>query len=117
MNHIVINGFSVKGGSNICISNGRVIVDGLDVTPDAKTKNQNITIVVHGNVDHLEASNAYSIDIKGAVHGNVETVSGDVQCGDIQGSVRTVSGDVRSGTVGGSVETLSGDISCQKIKK
>lgn len=104
---IVINGVTITGGRNITIRNGKVIVDGKDVTPNAKE----INISVNGSIDRLEADACQKISITGDV-GNVKTQSGDVDVnGDIKGSVQTMSGDVDcGGPIGGSVSTMSGDI-------
>jgi hypothetical protein len=106
MNRIMINGFTITSGGSINISNGRIIVDGHDVTPDAKT----INIVVHGDVETLSADGVNSLEISGTVAGDVSTQAGDITCGDVKGSVSTMSGDVRCGSIGGNVKTMSGDI-------
>ncbi len=107
MNTIRINGMTITGGRNITVTNGRVTVDGRDITPDAK----DISIQVTGNVERLEADVAHSIAIAGDC-GSVSTQSGDVDVkGSISGNVRTMSGDVESGGhIGGNVSTMSGDI-------
>lgn len=89
------------------ISGGRVIVDGKDVTPDAKE----ITISIEGNVDKLEVDACSKISVTGDV-GHVKTLSGDVDVsGNVSGSVQTMSGDVDcGGSISGSVSTMSGDI-------
>lgn len=58
---IVINGVTISGGRNVTIRNGKVIVDGKDVTPDAKE----INISVTGNVERLEADACQKISITG----------------------------------------------------
>lgn len=107
MNTVKINGINIQSDNsrNVTIKNGRVIVDGKDVTPEAK----NITIAVEGNIDSLSVDECNSLDIIGSV-GSVKTMSGDVHCDDITGSVTTMSGDVRCGNIGGNVSTLSGDV-------
>ena len=50
---ISVNGVTYSGGRSVTITNGRVIVDGKDLTPDAK-------------------------DIHIEVSGNVKTMSGDI---------------------------------------
>lgn len=111
---IRINGNIVGGnisGRDIIISNNRVIVNGKDVTPDAKE----INITVEGAVDKLEVDACNSLKINGNC-GSVKTTSGDVDLtGDITGSVQTTSGDVEAGgSIGGSVSTTSGDIKSRK---
>lgn len=103
---IKINGVSLSG-NNIVIVDGKITVDGKDVTPEQKE----IAISVDGNVERLEVDSCASLSIAGDA-GNVKTVSGDVSVsGDIKGSVNNVSGDVNcDGTIVGSVNTVSGDI-------
>jgi hypothetical protein len=54
------------------------------------------------------------VDMKGSVNGDINTTSGDVDCGEVKGSIKTVSGDISCGSVGGNVSTLSGDIKNKK---
>lgn len=106
MNSININGSTFYGGRNITINNGRVIIDGKDLTPDAK----NISIQVNGDVHEMSVDACNQVDIHGSV-GQISTLSGDVICHAVSGDVNTMSGDVRCQNVGGSVKTMSGDIS------
>lgn len=106
---INING-NKYSGNNISISNGRVIIDGKDVTPDSK----NITICVDGNISEMKVDACDSVVVNGNC-GSVSTMSGDVEVdGDVTGSITTMSGDVDCGTVGGSISTMSGDIKHRK---
>lgn len=107
MNRFTINGVSITGGRNVTIRNGKITVDGVDVTPDTK----DIKIEITGNVDRLEADACNSISITGNA-GPVATQSGDVRVGgSVCGSVRTMSGDVDcDGPIYGSCSTMSGDI-------
>ncbi len=122
-NKITVNSVDIVGGRNVSIINGKVLVDGKDVTPNAKE----ITIQVIGDVDSLDVDYAQSVSITGNVQsvqtaaadvtigggvaGSVQTASGDVDVdGDVQGSVATVSGDVDCCDVAGNVTTVSGDI-------
>lgn len=107
MNNIRINGVSIAGGRNVTIQNGRVIVDGKDITGDNQ---KTIIIQIQGDVDELSADVCASITVTGAVK-KVRTQSGDVRCGDVSGSVNTMSGDISCGAVAGDVSTMSGDIS------
>ena len=106
MNKININGVVISGGRNITITNGRVVIDGKDMTPDTK----DIRIEVQGNVGAISADVCTSLSVVGDVTGDVSTQSGDVQCGNIGGDVKTMSGDVKCGEVAGNVKTMSGDI-------
>ncbi|MEY4433354.1 MAG: Aeromonas phage phiA8-29 [Bacteroidota bacterium] len=106
MNTISINGMTITGSGNITVLNGRVIVNGKDVTPEGKE----INITVTGNVEKLEVDACSKIAITGDVQ-NVKTQSGDVDIsGAVSGSIQTMSGDVDCGNVGGSISTMSGDV-------
>jgi hypothetical protein len=107
MNTITINGVTIQAGRSITISNNRVIINGQDVTPDAK----NIRIEVAGNIESLSADSCNSVTVTGDAR-SVKTVSGDVDIrGSVGGSVSTISGDVTSGgVIEGSVSTVSGDV-------
>ena len=113
MASISVNGVTIFGsGRSVVIRDGKVIIDDKDVTPaDAKE----ISIMVNGNVDKVEADACQTISVTGEV-GNVKTLSGDVTVtGDVKGSVQTMSGDVDcGGSVAGSVSTMSGDVKHRK---
>lgn len=110
-NRISINGVDIVGGRNISIKNGRVIVDGNDVTPESK----NITIEVSGNVETLDVGSANTIKISGDC-ANVESQSGDIICGNVTGDVRSTSGDIDCENLKGDASTISGNISCHIIE-
>lgn len=111
MANITINKTTYTG-SNVSIVNGKVYIDGKDVTPDGKE----INISVEGNLDKLEVEHCNRIDIKGAVK-DIRSASGDVNIiGDVLGSIDTKSGDVEvSGTCSDSIKTISGDINCGNV--
>lgn len=117
---ITING-NTYTGRNVSVINGRVTVDGKDMTPDNKT----ITISVQGDINELHVDACSFIKVKGNcksvnsgsgdiacndVLGSIKTGSGDVSCKNVQGNVRTGSGDVECGNVAGNVTSMSGDI-------
>lgn len=105
MNTIIINGNTYSGNS-IVVSNGKVIINGKDVTPDSKE----IYIKVEGNIEELKVDSCNKVEIVGDVS-NVKTQSGDVEIsGNVGGSIQTMSGDVDCGNVGGSISTMSGDV-------
>jgi hypothetical protein len=105
MGTIRINNNSYVGNS-ITITNGKVIIDGKDVTPESK----NITISVEGNVDNLNVDACDKVTVSGNAT-KVKTMSGDVEIhGYVTGDVKTMSGDVDCGNIGGSVSTMSGDV-------
>lgn len=106
MNTISINGVTISAGRSINIRNGKITIDGVDVTPDAKQ----ITIEITSNVERLEADCCEKITVNGDA-GPVSTQSGDVQVtGAVSGSVQTMSGSVVCGSVGGGVSTMSGSV-------
>lgn len=104
-----INGKSYAGRT-VILSNGKVVIDGVDVTPDAK----HIDIIVEGNIDKLDVDLCDKLMIKGNVN-TLTSTSADVECGDVTGNVRTVSGDIECGNIGGDVSTTSGDVKCENV--
>lgn len=110
MNTISINGVTYTGGNSISVVNGKVIIDGKDMTPDHKE----INITVHGNIDQLEVGSCNSLSITGDC-GQIKSGAGDIEItGNVGGSVSTKAGDIKCGNVGGSVSTMTGDIKHRK---
>lgn len=110
MSTITING-NTYSGNNITVVNGKVIIDGVDFTPDSKE----INISVAGDIAELRVDSCNKLNVQGNA-GNINTKSGDVEIGgDVSGNVQSMSGDVDvSGSIGGSVSTMSGDIKYRK---
>lgn len=107
MNTIIINGKLIQASGNLHIGNGRIVVNGQDVTPD---DNEIINITINGNVDSLQVDSCYKVSITGNAS-TVRTTSGDIDIqGNVSGGVQTVSGDVDCGNVSGSISTVSGNI-------
>ena len=105
MSSVIINGKTYVG-NNIIVSNGKIMIDGKNITSDDKV----INITVNGDIDSLKVDTCNKLELIGNVT-NINTVSGDVDInGDVSGSIQTVSGDVKCKNVGGSINTLSGDI-------
>jgi hypothetical protein len=102
---------SVHDGHNVTITNGKVIVDGNDVTPQMK----NISISVEGSVDTLTVDACNYVKVSNTVN-KLTTTSGDVTCGDVTGNVQSTSGDIECGDVGGDVRSTSGDVTAKTIK-
>ena len=104
---VTVNGVTYTGNRSVAVGNGRVVIDGKDVTPDAKQ----ISIAVHGNVERLQVDSCEKISVTGDV-GSVSTQTGDVDVGgNISGSVQTQTGDVDcAGSIGGKDSTQTGDI-------
>lgn len=103
---ISVNGIPYHG-NNISVINGRVIIDGVDVTSEQKVINITVygdlqcingefsTITVHGNVTNGIKNGSGDISITGNVNGNIKTGSGDVNIeGSVTGDVETGSGDI-----------------------
>lgn len=106
---ININGKQYSGNS-ITVNNGKIIIDGKDMTPDSKE----INIQVSGNVEKISADYVSKLSVTGNV-GAIQTQSGDVDVsGDVAGSINTMSGDVDCGNVSGSISTMSGDVKHRK---
>ncbi|MGF6431514.1 hypothetical protein [Bradyrhizobium elkanii] len=105
MNSITINDVAYTTARTVTIANGRILLDGKDVTPDAKE------IHIAGDISHLQADVCLSISVSGNV-GHVVTQSGSVNVeGNVNGSVQTMSGSIDcSGSIGGSATTMSGNI-------
>lgn len=96
-------------GKSIKLSNNVLIVNGKRINLDELTTDKQITIVLEGNVDHLEVDVCDRIEVKGSA-GSVETTNGDVRCGDVTGDVSTTNGDVTAKNIKGDVSTVNGDI-------
>ena len=110
MSTITINGVTYQGGNSIVAIGNKVLIDGKDVTPDAKV----ININVDGNVDELTVDYCQKIVINGNAN-NVRTSSGDVECKDVTGSINSTSGDIEAGNIGGNINTTSGDVRCGTV--
>ena len=110
MNTISINGVNINASGSITVSNGKIIVNGIDVTPDAKE----INIVINGDTDKVSVDSCNTFKAIGKI-GSIKTMSGNVDIeGDVEGSIQTMSGDVDCYNIGGSVKTMSGDIKHKK---
>lgn len=106
MNTVTVNGKTFVHNGSISISNGKVIVDGKDITPESK----NINIIVNGNIDRIKVDSCDHVTVTGNAE-SVETMSGDINInGDVNGFVKSMSGDIKCGHVSGKVSTMSGDI-------
>jgi hypothetical protein len=102
---ITINGQTYTGKKSVQITNNRIMIDGVDVTPKAKQ----ITIQITGNVSHLSVDACETLTITGNA-GEVITQSGNVHCCNVQGNVETMSGNVSCGAIDGDASTMSGKI-------
>lgn len=106
-NNVTINGRVVVGDvcGSLQITGGRVIINGKDVTPDAKE----ISITIEGDVQALDVDVCNQVTVNGSA-GRVKTGTGNVKCGDVSGNVTTNTGYIRCKSVAGSVSTNTGDI-------
>jgi hypothetical protein len=105
MNTIIINGNTYSGNS-VVVTNGKVLINGKDVTPDSKE----ININVQGNIGELKVDACNKVSVTGNAN-NVLTKSGDIYItGNVEGNIQTSSGDVDCGNVSGSISTSSGDV-------
>lgn len=102
---VSINGVPYSG-HNVSIYGDKIVIDGKEV--DSITS-KTITVTVNGDCESVETASG-DISVEGSVHGGVETVSGDIKCGDIMGQASTVSGDISCRVLNGNASTLSGDI-------
>jgi hypothetical protein len=110
MNTITVNGRTINSSGNVVVSSNRIMVNGVDVTPD--TKEINITIT--GATKKIEVDYCNKITVNGDVE-NLSTMSGDVDVtGNVNGSLSTMSGNVDCGDIGGTVSTMSGNIKHKK---
>lgn len=110
--NISIGGKTIKvSGKSVSVINGKVIVDGKEITDLSNSGIPAITIIVEGNTNSIEVDVANTV----TVHGNAEkvsSVSGDIHIsGHISGTVSSVSGDILAKEIKGNVSTVSGDIS------
>jgi hypothetical protein len=98
-------------GSSIVINNGKVIIDGKDVSDQVK----GLVINIEGNVGSLSVNICDKLTVTGDV-GDIQTQSGDVKVsGSVKGNINTQAGDITCGNIGGDVETQAGDIECATI--
>lgn len=101
-----INGGNFEG-SNLRIKKNKIYIDGEEIATDDKV----INITVNGNIDDLKVDYAESINVTGNV-GSFKGMSGSVTVtGDILGNVESMSGDIQCKNLHGNAKTMSGDIS------
>lgn len=102
---VTING-KTYSGRTVEVRNNKVFVDGKEA--DAEDSKQ-ITVQVTGDLGSLHVDNCEHVVVHGQV-GSVETMSGNVQCGNVAGDVKTMSGNITCGDVEGGVQTMTGNI-------
>jgi len=109
---ISINGKTIQvNRGTISIIDGKVLIGGKDISDLKEIEEKEINITIEGSVEKLEIDYCAKVQVNGNAQ-NVKTASGDVNVsGDVLGNIQTMSGDVDCGNVGGGVSTMSGDIS------
>lgn len=104
---ININGKSYKGKSlsvkgSVIIIDGKVVTDGKDLPK--------ISIVINGDIEKLDVDVCDTIKVKGSVY-SLNSTNGDVVVnGNVLDRINTINGDVKCGDVGGSISTVNGDV-------
>lgn len=91
-------------GSSFSIDHGRIVVDGIDQTPDQPLRGKVTVVVVEGAIQNLTTDASVNA---GHVTGDVQA-GGSVNCSNVAGSV-TAGGSVNCDTVGGSI-TAGGSV-------
>lgn len=106
-NSVTINGKKIScSGSNIVISNGKVIVDGQVVQSEI---GNDIHVVVDGNINKLECTGSVE------VHGDVNFIDCGGSCtvsGNTKGSINA-GGSIHCGAVEGNI-AAGGSVHCRK---
>lgn len=109
MANISVNNITYRG-SSVSISNSKIVINGIDVTPNSKE----ITIQIDGDVETVNVDYANRISVNGNV-GKIKCTSGDVSVtGTVKNSVESISGNISCGDVGGNVSTMSGNVKIRK---
>jgi hypothetical protein len=99
-------------GRKIEQQDGRILVDGRDVTDEiaSPAPARELLIVVQGDVSKLEVYGSQRVTVNGNA-GSVSTTSGLIEItGDVLGSAESVSGSITCGKVSGNVKTVTGAI-------
>lgn len=112
MGTIVINGKKLHYEGSLTVINGKYFVNGKEVTDwnELAKDQKQVNIEIHGDVEKIDVECCDQITITGNVK-KVKTTSGDVEIhGDVDGDVESVSGSIECGNVGGDARTISGNI-------
>ena len=102
----------ITGARTIVNKDGKTFVDGkpIEELDLGNFTDKEINIYITGDIDKLEVDCCNKIEVNGQVR-KVDTTSGDVEVkGDVTGDIETLSGDINCGSVGGDISTMSGDI-------
>lgn len=109
---IIINGRTIKVPSgNITINGDTILVDGQPIESDElQAKVVNITVSLSAKNNLQTISNCDSVTVTGKVV-DISTVNGDVKVhGTVHGNVDTINGNVRAETFIGECRTVNGNI-------
>lgn len=104
----IINGKRYEG-SSVVVTNGRVIIDGKEVTDKDAVKDGILKIKVEGVLQNLTTDANVEA---GLIQGNVDA-GGSVSCDDVEGDV-DAGGSVNCGNVGGNVDA-GGSVNAGKV--
>lgn len=109
MGTVIVNGKRYEfSGRDITVVDGRVIVDGKDISEqDEDVKFSKL--IIEGDVETL------ATDLSVEVRGNAGQVKagGSIQCGNVKGKVKA-NGSVNCGSIGGDVRA-GGSVNCGHV--
>lgn len=110
MGTMSINGRSFTG-NNLTMRNGRIILDGVDVTDDTGVDPKTILeIKLTGDLESLDCDK--SVTVIGQVKGNIDA-RGSVNCDNVGGDIKA-GGSVNADDVKGSVYA-NGSVNCDDV--
>lgn len=102
--------------SNITINKSKIIIDGIEHNIEDYSKDENITIEIHGDFNRLESGNG-EIDVQAM--GNINSVSSNNGAitvrGDVFGDAITHNGNIKiEGDLKGNAKSHNGSIKTNK---
>ena len=104
---VAVNGREFTG-RKIERVDGRILIDGRDVTDEVATPASELLIVVQGDVSKLEIHGSQQVTINGNA-GSVTATTGSITVtGNVTGSVESATGSITCGKVGGNVNAVMG---------
>jgi len=106
MQSLRINGINIQGGRSVIIADGKVIIDGKDVTKNLKLKETILHIEVTGAINELNTDASVSCNNVG----RFVNARGSVNCDNVGGNVHA-GGSVNCAHIAGNV-TAGGSINC-----
>lgn len=110
MNTVVINGKTFRVNGRVSILKNKVVCNGDQVVDLDSLEEKEINISINGDVEKIDVDACDRIEVTGNVD-YIKTMSGDIEVhGDVTGDVKTMSGDIDCGNVGGNASTMSGDV-------